>query len=317
MRRSRVSVALALLLALTACGLPRERDNDQVRKSAVTVAEAQAVFQNYLEVRNSAAGLLDPRPLSIVESGAVLAIDTGSFEVSQKLAATQQQVGAISVDQVYSPTFTRYPLWFVAVVADEGADVKRVQVFQRSRAIDPWLLVATPETVAGAQLPELRSTKDSDLLPVAPDNARGMALSPQAAADAYAAALQNGTSDAVPGDDFTAQMSTLAQQNGSLPGVGFGQTWTAEPVEFAARTADGGALVFVTLNRQDAYQVPPGRTVTWPEGSAQAAFLTDGISGTATLKFQHQVLLYLPGGSTGPRAIGQFGGFVGLAEGGL
>ena len=56
----------------------------------------------------------------------------------------------------------------------------------------------------------------------------------------------------------------------------------------------------------------PGIKVSWPAGSPQEAFLTNGISGSGKLRYYHQVLLYVPGGSKGePRALGQYGGVVG------
>ena len=111
-------------------------------------------------------------------------------------------------------------------------------------------------------------------------------------------------------DSFIQQMRDAAQANSGLSGVTFAQQWKAEPVRYALRTSDGGALAFVTLLRTDSYTVRDGFTVTWPDGSPQQAFLEDGIQGTGTLNYYHQVLVYLPGGTDKPRALGQFGGVV-------
>ena len=90
MRRwSAILAVLALLLS--ACAIPAERDNPKPAKRAAEQADVEATSR-YRAVRNAAIGLLDPKPLSTVESGPMLAIDTGSFEVSQRLSTTQDEV---------------------------------------------------------------------------------------------------------------------------------------------------------------------------------------------------------------------------------
>jgi len=301
-------------MVLAGCAVPHERGDLTLRKNAARGAEVTAVFNRYRAVRNIAVSLLDPKPLSTVESDAVLAIDSGSFQVSQRLAKKQKkETSALDVVEVLTPRFSTYPLWFVAVVRDPTRRVNRVQVFQRDSAVDPWLLVASPETVAETSLPGLQRD-GGDVVIVKPGNATGLLLSPQAAAAAYAKALADGSSDAahqVVSDSFVSQMRSAASSNAGLKGVTFTQSWSAEKVRFALRTSDGGALVFATLLRSDTYKVKAGLTVNWPKGSPQQAFLSDGISGSGTLRYQHQVLLYLPGKSGKPRAIGQYGGVVG------
>src|SRR5688500_4773846 len=312
MRRLSAIVA-ALALLLSACAIPAERDNPKPAKRAAEQADVDAIFSRYRAVRNAAVGLLDPKPLSTVESGPVLAIDTGSFEVSQRLSTTQdEESDQLVVTDVQTPSFTKYPLWFMATAFDPVGKVNRVQIFQRDSAVEPWLLVAAPQTVVSTELPELRHDGDGDALAVAPSSKAGMKMSPQDAADAYARALgSNGTSTEVEQDDFIRQMRDSFDANSSLEGVGVTQDWAAEKVEHTLRTDDGGALVFLTLLRLDTYDVQPGVTVSWPSGSPQEAFLSEGISSSGKLRYYHQVLLYLPGGNERPRALGQYGGVVG------
>lgn len=313
----RLAVAACCLLVLSACSRPHERSDLSVGKEAARTSEVNRVFERYRLVRNAAIKLLDPRPLSTVESDAVLDIDSGSFEVSQRLAQKQKQdTSAIDVTKVVTPHFSKYPLWFLAVVRDKAKGVNRIQIFERAQAADPWLLVASPETVAEINLPELRSS-GSKVTPVSPDNGKGMAMSAQAAATAYAATLGDANApeaDSVVNDSFIRQMRAAAAASTGLAGVKFAQRWTAEDVRFVLRTADGGALVFVTLLRYDTYKVKSGLTVSWPEGTPQQAFLSTGISGSGTLQYKHQVLLHLPGGNDKPRAIGQYGGVVGAVN---
>jgi hypothetical protein len=309
----RLLLGLACSLALAGCAVPHQRDDLSPGKSAARPADVAEVFDRYREVRNSAIELLDPKPLSTVETDAVLAIDSGSFEVSQRLAQTQKgDTAKVSVTDVETPRFAKYPLWFFAVVRDEALGVNRVQIFERASSVDPWLLTASPETLSGTQIPAIRRTSGAAVT-VKPDDGRGMSMSAQEAAAAYAAVLADPKAPeaASIGDDaFVKQMRAAAATNGGLEGVQFSQTWEAQDVRHVLRTRDGGALAFVTLLRQDTYTVKDGLTITWPEGSPQQAFLSKGISGSGKLTYLHQVLLRIPGNNGTPRALGQYGGVV-------
>lgn len=311
--RRLVLLVLAGALALSACAVPHQRGDVAVEKTAARTAEIAAVFSQYRKVRNTAIELLDAKPLSIVESGPVLAIDSGSFEVSQRLAKTQKQdTASVEVTDVQTPRFGKYPLWFFAVVRDESAGVNRVQIFERETAVDPWLLVASPETLADTPIPEIRR-EGSAALTVKPDDGVGMSMSATEAAKAYSRTLADAASpeaDQVADDAFIKQMRTTAENNSKLEGVTFSQSWGHDPVKHVLRTSDGGALAFVTLRRLDTYEVKPGLTVSWPEGTPQQAFLSSGISSAGKLRYYHQVLMHIPGGSGKPRAIGQYGGVV-------
>jgi len=309
----RLLLVLTCSLALAACAVPHHRDDVSVSKSAARQAEVTEVFDRYREVRNSAIELLDPKPLSTVETDAVLAIDTGSFEVSQRLAQKQEgDTADIEVTDVETPRFDTYPLWFFAVVRDKALGVNRVQIFERSSSVEPWLLSASPETLGETAIPAIRHSSGA-ALPVAADDGRGMSMSAQDAAAAYASVLADPDAPeaaTIPDDSFIKQMRATAATNSALDGVQFKQTWEAQDVQYALRTSDGGALAFVTLLRQDTYAVEDGLTITWPEGSPQQAFLSQGIAGSGTLTYLHQVLLYIPGGRGDPRALGQYGGVV-------
>lgn len=309
--------SLALSLSLAACAVPHQREV-RLEKIAARDAEVTKVLRGYREVRNTAVELLDPKPLSTVETGPVLAIDSGSFEVSQRLAQTQEEeAGQVDVSAVETPRFSKYPLWFYAVVRDPALGMNRVQIFERASSADPWLLTASPQTLADTSLPSIRR-REGAAMRVAADDGRGMAMSAKEAADAYAAVLADPAAEAsakISKDSFIQQMRDAAAANAELDDVTFSQKWEAEDVKYVLRTADGGALAFVTFLRQDTYKVDEGLTITWPEGSPQQAFLSSGISGSGQLDYYHQVLIHLPGGTGKPRALGQYGGVVG-ADGG-
>ena len=310
----RAVLALVCSLTLSACAVPHARDDVTPAKAAASRSEVVKVLAQYGEVRGSAVELLDPKPLSTVEQGAVLAIDTGSFEVLQRSAKTQgDDTVRGELTDLEVPRFSQYPLWFYAVVRDPKLGVNRVQVFERTSSVDPWVLTATPETLAKTEIPPIRRSGGAAIKVAAADGV-GMAMSPQDAAKAYAAALadpKDAAARTIANDSFIKQMRATAKSNAALDDVRFSQTWEAQDVQYALRTSDGGALAFVTLLRTDTYAVKDGLTVTWPEGSPQRAFLSTGITGSGTLNYLHQVLLYLPGGDGAPRALGQYGGVVG------
>ena len=316
MNRLRVVLIVVLLAtALTACAIPHKKGDQRIEKVAAGNSETTDIFTRYRETRNLAIKFLDPKPLSTVESGPVLAIDSGSFEVSQRLAERQKTDNAkIDVLNVKSPLVTKYPLWFIAQVRDAGRGVIKVQVFERATAVDPWLLVASPEILLDTNLPGLRSGPGDTFVPVGATDKSGLPMSPQGAAGTYAEALNNPSGTAtekVENDGFIKQMRGIADTNKLLKNVRFSQTWGANDVDFAARTQDGGALVFATLLRLDTYVVKNDAAVSWPDGSPQKAFLGRDITTSVKLRYYHQVLLYLPGEGGGkPRALGQYGGVV-------
>jgi len=310
-----VSVLALVVLAsgaLSGCGAVPQPRRDVVLEQSANPSDVEQILDRYREIRNTAISLLDPKPLSIVETGPILAIDNGSFDVAQRLSRTQpEDERQLQVSSVETPTFTQYPLWFMVTAFDPASRVDIVQIFERLTPVDPWLLVAAPQTLPSTELPGLRHD-DGHVIPVAASNGKGMPMSPQRAAASYAKALASMSgSSAVARDDFIKKMRVAFDQANQLEGVRVTQTWAAERVEQALRTDDGGALVWVTLLRLDTYTVQPGIKVSWPAGSPQEAFLANGISGSGKLRYYHQVLLYVPGGSKGePRALGHYGGVV-------
>ena len=92
-----------------------------------------------------------------------------------------------------TPRFTTYPLWFFAVVHDNTAGINRVQIFERETAVEPWLLVASPETLADTPIPGVRR-EGGNALTVKPGDAVGMSMSATDAAKAYAKSLADPSS---------------------------------------------------------------------------------------------------------------------------
>ncbi len=308
-------VAVSLVAVSSGCAVPRPVGDDAV-KLAVTRSEADEVLKRWAERRAEALQVLDAEPLTSVEGGDTLAVDRGALIVARRLLeeGTQDVTQQLQLRTVVSPRLSSYPLWFIAVVDDGQRDLTKVQVHRRASAAQPWQLVTTAEVLPSTQLPELALDDSEALEPIDPDDGDGLVGGPQDVADAYADLLNDqsaGDGELVLVDSFVQQMRTVAGAQAEIEGVRFSQDWRASDVEWSARTADGGALVFATMERADRYQIKPGTAVDWEEGSEQAAFLAGRVYTEAVLRYRHQVLLYVPPSGGGQaRALGQYGGVV-------
>jgi hypothetical protein len=314
MRRLAIAL-LAGVFVVTGCSLPHPKDSHGVTKIAVTEAEAEAIHDRYRALRKDALDMLDDQPLTAVESGAVLAIDAGALMVARRLLLTEtpDESQDLRIVDVYAPRLDAYPLWFVAVVEDRVRELVKVQIFQRESSTAPWLLVASPETLPSTELPALELDSTDALESVDPLRTGRLAMSPQAAIDAYAATLNDpvATDESdVSEDSFVRQMRDVAEKQRQIDGVTFTQQWTARPVQYVVRASDGGAVVFGTLSRVDRYDIQAGRYIDWPEGSEQKAFLSGRLYSTGELRYYHQILVYVPPDDGEPVVLGHYGGVV-------
>jgi len=309
-------VVVAVALASTAgCTIPSGVAGEPT-KLAASGSQATEIVERWAVRRAEALRQLDAAPLVAVEAAETLAVDRGAFQVARRLLVEgpQQIRQDLRLEAALSPRLTAYPLWFLAVVEDGERDVSKLQVHRRADAAGPWQLVAQAEVLPATQLPELAMDESGAILPLAGDDTTGLAVSPQEVAQAYAGLLADpstGGDEAVLVDSFVQQMRSITETQSNIDGVRFRQGWSARDVQWAARSGDGGALVFATMVRTDRYRLRPGAAIDWPEGSEQEAFLSGRAYSEATLRYLHQVLLYLPPAGGGQaRAVGQYGGVV-------
>jgi hypothetical protein len=217
-------------------------------------------------------------------------------------------------EQVISPRFASYPLWFVVLARDEQGGDKRVAVFERADSVSPWLMTMAPATTPDAALPAIAQDSTDAAVTVAADDDTLTGVSPTGALQRYADALAPGETDDdtfFAADAFLTRNQEFQATQDSLPFATFEQTWTAQPAQFAVRTEGGGALVFGTLNRRDSYSVQTNSYIDWDDNADTAAYLPGRVYRSATLDYTHQLLLFLPPQGEGePRLIGQYGGVV-------
>ena len=310
-----VLMSVVALMLLAGCALPGERDPDAPAEKHVLAADqVDDVVREYRTVRGAAADALDAKPLSTVETGSALAIDTGMFAIAEELEREDFAFdGAFRIEETYLSDFSRYPLWFAAVVVDEETDRRQLQVFERTMASDPWLVTVNAELTERTRLPGVRRAGDVARR-VAPDDGTAMVGAPEEILASLAEGLDTAGEEETSWseDPFVGQMVQALDANQQLEGVSFEQSWSAEPDVYALRTEDGGALVFGTLLRQDTFTVDDGLRVTWPEDSPQRTFWPDGVVGTGSLRYAHQLVVYVPpeGSDELPRTLGASGGVV-------
>jgi hypothetical protein len=312
----RLVAGLVLALLLSACAVPRPKDTSIVTKTAATPASAAAVLARYNAVRARADERLDGSLLPEIEGGGVLDVDQGAYFVSVRVdkPAGYATVRLAPPEQVISPRFDSYPMWFVVLARDEKGGNKRVAVFERADSVSPWLMTMAPATTPDAGLPAIVQDSTGAAVTVGADDTSLTGLSPSTVLQRYADALAPGESegDGLFADDaFLTQNQEFQQTQGSLPFAAFQQTWTAQPPQFALRAEGGGVLVFGTVTRRDSYSVQNNSYIDWDDNADTSAYLPGRVYRSATLDYTHQLLLFVPPRGEGkPRLIGQYGGVV-------
>jgi hypothetical protein len=311
MRRPAVSmVASAVLLA--GCAVPHHRSWTAVDEPAISAGGAARLLVHFNRVREQADSSRDSGVLAGAEAGPLLAVDTGLYHVSRTLSPRRKGARGpwTSATQLFVPRFTRYPLWFVAVVEDTGQGTQVAAVLTRTSVTTPWRVILAPQFAARTRLPAVRTGARGDRVPLSMTARSGLAASPTDTIDHYCAVLEDAGSRFAGGfvpDSFVHQMRSVAR---SGPGRA-SQQWSRLPGGYALRTADGGALVLAAVRRQDRYLVV-GKPIQWPRGNPASAYQPGPVRGSTTVTYIHQLLMYVPPSGGGrARLLGQAGGIIG------
>ena len=306
----------AVVLALVAgCTLPTPREAPG-GKRAVSDADASAVVSQLSRVHDDAVS--GRTPLGTVQTGEVAEIDRISHVIRRRLQLPPDTLALSSPLDVWAGRFSRYPLWFATVARMRVSGEQFVGVFERTSSTSPWLLVAAPRLAAGTRIPSVAETTDgsavvydalgepehwSDGAPIEP-------LEPDEVVSRYLSVLAVDRSpyrEDFVDDSFRQQMRRVSQAQPG-PGIGFRQAWSAAPVRYGVRLADGGALLFATLERAERFRVRGDARLSFT-GLEAGAYLRAPIARFATVRYRHQVLLLVPA-SGKPLVVGQYGGVV-------
>lgn len=311
-----LAAVVGVALLASACAVPQRKDTSVVTKPAATPVAARSIVAKYNAVREQADERLDGSLLTQIEGEELLDIDQGAYFVSVRVDKPEgyAAVRLAPPEQVLSPRFAAYPMWFVVFARDQKGGNKRVAVFERADSVSPWLMTMAPATTPDAGLPPVAVDDTGAAVTVGAEDDTGTGVSPATALQRYAAALAPGESEDdgfFAPDAFLGQNREFQETQAALPFASFEQSWSAQAPEFALRVAGGGALVFGTLTRRDAYSVQANSYIDWDDNADTAAYLPGRVYRSATLDYSHQVLLFLPPKGQGkPRLIGQYGGVV-------
>lgn len=317
-RTRALTLSAVVALALGGCALPDHKEVGEISKPAATVPVADAALAAYAKDRAAAEQSLDVAALADIEGGALLDIDQSGFLIQEALGATSRPFEVDPAATVDASRFRSYPLWFVAVADLPQAQQQAAFVFTRASTTDPWIVRAAPRLAAETTVPNLALAEDGTAARLVGDTdprwsdgvAVGLDRSPQQIADAYADVLTDKHSshaDEFVRDSFIQQMQEIRKAQPDA-GVHFDQQWSARPVQYVLRLADGGALMFVDLKRVDNFDVRSGRALNFA-GSEAEAYLPGKIKRHARLEYAHQVLMVVPAEGL-PLVIGQYGGLV-------
>ncbi|MEP6666114.1 MAG: hypothetical protein ABJA81_06675 [Nocardioidaceae bacterium] len=320
MRRSHRAAALVVAASLVGgCALPHHKDLGDQSKRGVSVTGAASVLSHYNRALADIDANLDASALPEIETGSMLVLDQSADRIKQRLGLTTQRLELAPSAEFMVDRFDSYPLWFVAVSKAAGQDQQVAAVFTRASSTAPWRVAAAPRMAATTKIPDLALRDDGTAIrfdtsaesPVWSDGeASRLPKTPQQIADDYASVLTSPDSDAAKDfvkDSFISQMRDLRAAQPTT-NVTFTQSWKAASVKYVLRLFDGGALMFVTLNRTDSYQVEAGHMLQF-RGSEAGAYLTQPVHRSARLNYQHQVLMLVPAKGL-PLVIGQYGGLV-------
>ncbi len=311
-------VATAVAASLAACGLPHHKSLEEVSKPGASLAVADLTLASYARERAAADQALDVDALGDLESGAVLDIDTSSFLVRRALGISARPFVLDESATVWAPSFRSYPLWFVAFTRLPEQQEQVALVFTRASSIDPWLVEAAPRLAGDTAPPFVALGADGTAARLARSSASNWSdgevvkldATPQQIVARYADVLTSAKSkhaDEFVKDSFITQMREVRRAQPSKQ-VRFSQRWSASPVRYVLRLADGGALMFVTLRRVDRFEVRTGKSLNFA-GSEAGAYLPNPIRHKARLDYRHQVLMVVPADDA-PLVIGQYGGLV-------
>jgi hypothetical protein len=317
-RVMRVAAATTAAMLLAGCGIPHHRTVEDLTKPGASLTQASVVLRSYVAARAAAEEDLDSSALGDIEEGGLLDIDQSAFAIRSTLGITPRPLVLGKQAAVWCSRFGAYPLWFATVATLPQDQQQAVYVFRRGSSTSPWKAVEAPHLAESTDLPTLAVASDGTVAryvdgdsPRWSDGAKvALDSTPQEIADAYADLLTHPKSahaDEFVEDSFISQMRQISDAQ-PRKGVDFDQQWTAEAVRYVLRLDDGGALMFVDLQRLDAFRVKEGKALKFG-GSEAGVYLPDPITHAAKLRYTHQVLMVVPADGK-PLVIGQYGGLV-------
>ncbi len=320
-RRSMLAAALVALALLTGCS-PTETiaglHAAPAEKAAVAplpVAAAQRITARVLQAADAA----ETQPADEAGKAARAAVLSGN---AADLAAARIAVNGV-VPQTPEASLLRpavpkvlgvsrgmgFPRVILATTLDETTNRQYLETLVSPEVTAPFTLENRIAMLPGATLPGLGDVVAG--MPLAGlDDAQGLALSPKAALEAYAAALTYPSpvaNDAVDTTDtfaanLVANQKKQAEALGALATYTVSQTPVPEAIR-AIRLADGSVVVFGRINRSDELRATESaKEIKVPE-AYQKLTGTATATSTITISTMQPVVLHIPARGKGKVAL--------------
>ncbi|MET9275586.1 hypothetical protein [Kribbella sp. NPDC003557] len=299
----------ALLLTATSCGLvpPKNTLTAADSRPAVTLADAQAVVQRYNQLNNQANRTRDAKLSATIEGNPTLAQTQAGFLIGRKLDAAGKDVSkpfSYTDPEIGAPQFTSYPMRFVVSSGVSDAPGNRqLGVWQRESAGSPWLLthsVYPPKAVDLPSVDGMRTPGAADL-----EKLQGQ---PETVAKDLAAYLSGGKNAPqsklfTPSPALTQLLDLRAKSKAADTAEPYiasvTDTFAAASKPLTFITAEGDALVFLSLTEQYLQRVEPGSNAYWTSGEATAFSSMVKYTQTIHQDYLHQVALVIPAKASG------------------
>jgi hypothetical protein len=261
-----VASTVLAALALSSCGLAADvagvhappAENTSV--APIDADRAAAVATRVLGLAQEAEGKADAEG----DTARAAALTGTALDLAKARATYGTAVGGgNALTKPEAPTVlassagTAYPRLLLTTTLDGSTRRQYLDLFSSSAVTAPYLLENRVAMLPGATLPALGQVAVG-VAQVGIDDGTGLVMSPKAALEGYAAALNTpnpAANDAIEsGDSYAtalrAAQATQAQALGAL--ATYAQTHTAVPESMRVlRLADGGAVVIARLNRSD------------------------------------------------------------------
>ncbi|MFG3441102.1 hypothetical protein ACGF0J_27950 [Nonomuraea sp. NPDC047897] len=281
---------------------------------------AQSVLKDYIKRNNAANEALSDDLLATYEGGSSLAIDKAAY-LSQRKLGDDEYTPFSYVRPTFVAPATRQ--WFLASVYWKGrsktAEDPTYLVFARDRGA--WRQMYAPdvfENLTADDVPKLQTDAAGAATEVDQADATGLLMSPADFAGDYADHLMGKGSTATR-SRFAADVLTTNAATNRIKMRRYARlTEDVNPAteypSYALRTADGGALVFTTLQRTKRYDVIQ---------SSQRNYVFQKDNGILPGKYYTymtvgdllQVAAYIPPKTAEPAQVKVIGSYTGIVAG--
>jgi len=306
-------LAVATAFALSGCTViddlagVRPAPAESTTGAPLQDGQAQVIAARVLAEADRAEGLAGDEG---VAARAAVLTGTALELANARASATANGAGALvrpDLPQVLAASQGRdFPRLLLTTTLDAQSQRQSLQLLMSPDIASPFVVTENVTMLPGATLPGIGDFAQGAPL-VAADDGAGMVLAPQAAAEAYAAAL--GTPDPVVSElvDVSDSYATAlkAAQAAQITGLGelatLAQSHAAVPESVRAlRLAGGGAVVFAKINRTDVITAGENTEVlNVPENLRALVGGAETATTSITINAMESVVLYVPAAGQG------------------